>query len=1412
MAGEWIPLDYALRQTHNLKGIGSNPTWRCGVLFPHDRKSKGGFVISGNLFTRDYLLEGIERTEQWQNLDDGHFEALRQRLTTIAQKFLKIAKPNEAETEKEFIYPVLETLGWADYQVQQILSKKGRKQVPDALLFADSAAKLLAVAEAQQWKRFQYGLAVVEAKRWYRALDRADKRDPSEEGVPSTQMLQYLSRVDIQTNNKLRLGVLTNGNVWRLYFQGALSVSEDYFEVDLAKALELPHHDLNLIDRADPRLTTDRVLRLFILIFGKAAFLPVEGLHTFHDLSRQAGKTWEEKVTKDLSKLVFRDLFPKLVAAIAEHDPEPPEAIDRAYLDDVRQGALILLYRLLFVVYAEDRDLLPDQREPYKSYSLSTMRLDIAERCVKRHAFSSSMCSYWPKLAAVFKAIAEGDDTLGIPPYNGGLFSKESSRLLNRVQLPDDIVAALIFGLSHREENGEMRYINYRDLSVQQLGTIYERTLEYDLRYENGSVIVHTDDTARHESGSYYTPDSLVALIIERAVGPFIEEHLIAFRERAEALAKDERRVEIRHAELQGLDPASLILDLKICDPAMGSGHFLVSLVDWLADRVLTAIAETESLVDWSDTPYRSPVLNSIEATRQDIIKQATQHRWPFVIEHLDDRHIIRRTILKRCIYGVDRNPMAVELAKVALWLHTFTVGAPLSFLDHHLRCGNSLFGFWIRALIDRLTKWGGQLLINEPMKKAMAQAIAMQKLERVTDVDIAEVHESKTLFDGIEQETQPLNTFINILYALDWQKLDKEDEAAVRAWLDGQFGDPFDISRGKLKLGAADIGADHPDAKDILDRLPRKIVKSAERFALILNRARSLTSREHFQNWQVAFPGVWKQWEHAELNGGFHAVIGNPPYVRQELIKEYKPALKRSFAATYDGAADLYVYFYEQGLKLLRPGGRLSYVVTNKWMRAGYAEGLRELFSDKAWIEFVADFGHAKKFFPDADVFPSVLVVRRPNDADAPLNTKVCVIPRDDVPEKGLDEAVASATYPLPRIHFTKQNWTLEPPAVVALLDKIKKMGVPLKTFAGVAPFYGIKTGLNEAFLINTETRNSFVADDPSLTTIIKPYLRGQDVDRWSCSDSGLFMIMLKSSGDYHWPWSDAPDEAEAEGRFQATYPGLYRHFKKLEQFNDPKTGKLRGLRHREDQGRWWWELRSCAYYDAFERPKTVYQVIQYHSRYCLDRDGRLSNDKTFFLPTEDPWLLATLNSPLMWWHNWRHLTHLKDEALSPMAYKVETLPIASSSQKSTEAAAGYVQKLITHTHAISESSSNIFDWLRHEFGISKPGRTLTDLGALDVDAFTSAVRNVLPKKHKLTAAEIGELKREHAKTIEPIRTARMDIFAIEQGLSDLVNAAYGLTADEVNLMWETAPPRMPFTPAGLANEEPTDDHEDEN
>ena len=1373
-------------------------------------------MLAGNLFTRDYLLEGIVRTDQWKTLKDKDFQAAKARLKKLFATFIKNTRPNEAETEKDLIYPVLDVLGWSEISVQPNLSTKGRKQVPDALLLADAEAKAQAVAEKESWKSFRHGLAIVEAKRWETSLDRSPRGDQS---VPATQMMQYLSRVDIQTSGKVRLGILTNGQVWRLYFQGALSVAEDFFEIDLAKALELPGHGLDLFDTTDERITPEHCLRLFMLMFGREAFLPLDGQRTFHDVSRETGKVWEERVTRDLSKLVFGDLFPQLVTAIADHDNQRPAEIDRRYLDAVRQSALILLYRLLFVVYAEDRDLLPDNVQPYKDKSLTTMRLEIAQRREEKKSESRSSAFYWVRLKTIFKAIADGDNDFGIPPYNGGLFALENAALLDEVDLPDTVVTDVIYGLSHRIEDGEPRYINYRDLTVQQLGTVYERTLEYDLKVdEAGKAVVDADDTARHESGSYYTPDSLVMLIIEKAVGPLVDDLVKAFEAKAEELSHDRRSRQERLGELRRIDPAREILRLKICDPAMGSGHFLVSLVDWMADKVIKAMGEAEQIVSWSDETYISPVAGEIHKIRYEISDQAKDNNWPYVDEHLEDRHIIRRMVLKRCVYGVDKNPLAVELAKVALWLHTFTVGAPLSFLDHHLRCGDSLFGSWVRPAIDRLSEWGSPLLMDAPRKRALGAAAGMQTIERLTDVDIAEVYQSKNLFDGVESMTSELSGLLTLIQAIEWHApTSKLDKAVAQALTKGSFGDPV-----KLATGETELEIPQPRSETEMEKKKREITNGQKydphELAVRLNEwlpeLRANFNDARFLHWQVSFPGMWSQWESVELHGGFDAVIGNPPYVRQELIKEIKPALKRAYPDTYSGTADLYVYFYDQGLKLLRPGGRLSYVVTNKWMRAGYARGLRGLFAEKAWIEFVADFGHAKKFFRDADVFPSVIVVRKPQAGDGPENTEVCVIPRDDVPDKGLEELVANLTYLRPRSNFASSSWSLETAEVTGLFDKLVASGRPLNEAAGASPYRGILTGLNEAFLIDENTRQSILKDTPQASQIIKPYLRGQDIKRWSSPRTDLYMIVLKSSADFSWPWANAPDEQVAERIFRTEYPGLHRHFKAFEEYPNPKSGKLKGLRYRQDQGRWWWELRPCAYYDLYSKQRITYQAIQFHPRYCLDEEERFGNNKTFSLEVSSVPLLAVLNSPLMWWFSWRHFIHLKDEALSNDQVKISTLPIPSLDNCGAE-----LERLTSiacdRTLALGSTDNLVLDWLRHTIGIEATNRELASPSRLAEDEFVAAVITSLSKKKKSTAAEIGELRREHAATIEPARQARAEIFALENQLSDLVNEAYGLTPEEVALMWRTAPPRMPFTPAGLTSDvdtaETDEDNEDE-
>jgi hypothetical protein len=1395
-------------------------------------------LINGGLFTLDFLIEGIRDTDLWRALTERRVEDLRTQALALFKRLATLKAPTEAVTEKDLIYPLLSVIGWGDLVfVQPNASAKGRAHVPDALLFADEPSLVLAKKEREDYQRFQHGLAVVEAKRWGRALDREEKELKGEGGTPSSQMLRYLRRVDDITSGQLRWGVLTNGRVWRLYFQGALSVAEGFLEIDLGKALDLPGCGLDLLDKrpdafADDAAWRDHAFRLFLMLFGREAFVPGDAGETFHTFALREGKFWEAKVAKTLSATVFGKVFPALADALAKADPSRPIDLPPAYLDEVRQGSLILLYRLLFVLYAEDRNLLPDKTGPYAPYCLTRLRLDVAARLKSDGAFPRSVATFWPRLAAIFRAIAVGDDDLGIPPYNGGLFDPAVAPILGRVQLPDDVMAKVIFGLSHLVGDDGVsgaKYINYRDLSVQQLGSVYERILEFGLRKTpDGSVEPDADDEARHKSGSYYTPDELVSLIIARAVGPLIHECVATFTEAAKSLASDRRAISERLSALAAYDPAAAILSLKVCDPAMGSGHFLVSLVDWLADEVLASMAEAAALVEWGD--YVSPLAPRIAAIRTKILSEARVHKWPIVESQLDDRHIVRRMVLKRVVYGVDKNPMAVELAKVVLWLHSFTVGAPLSFLDHHLRAGDSVIGAWVRPTVDALQKRGALFNLGQ-IARVERVAGVMAEIEETTDNDVAEVASSKAKFGTVEEVTEPIAALFSLLTAEqmlgvfdaapksapDLRKLAGKSEkqvakiraasaafdraAALQLVLEGTFGDPLKIASGAERVTPLELVKQLsllPEAPpDQPSLFPAISVDDRRRVTAdnLVDEARALAALQGFLHWEIAFPNVWSKLASDEPLGGFDAVIGNPPYVRHESLgDQVKRAFEKTYSA-YDGMADLYVYFYEQGLKLLRPGGRMSYVVTNKWLKAGYAENLRDLFARQGWLEFVADFGHAKHFFPDADVFPSVLVVRKPDRvAPAPVDADICVIPRDAVPRKGLASAVTQATFSLPRAMFTKESWVLEPKPVMDLLEKIRCNGVPLADYAGSKPLNGIKTGLNEAFLIDTAKRVELLRADPSCAEIIKPYLRGQDIERWWSPDSGLFMIVLKSSGNFAWPWSTAADERQAETIFERTYPALHRHMKSLEAYVDPKSSKPAGLRHREDQGRFWWELRSCDYYHTFSQPKLIYQEVTWWQTFQFNSTGTFLPNTAYMIASTDSWLLSVLNSPAFWWWSWRNAVHGKDEALRYIQDFMVTAPIPAAGDAFVVQARDLTDTLTDEKRHRVGATASILDWLHHEFGLDNPGAALGKPHTLDADAFAAAVRKALPKSHKLSTADFASLKQEHAATVEPARRAAKQALALERQLSDLVNAAYGLTPEEVALMWATAPPRMPF------------------
>lgn len=860
--------------------------------------------MDGKLFSQDFLLDGIKETPVWQDLSDDTLDDFIANLQNIYAPLTADSTLGEADTESEVIEKVLDLLDWRDLALRQNnASSKRRDDVPDFLLFPNEEAKLAARAEKREDNRYRHGIVILEAKKWMRPLDRGDATSRLDPGTPSNQILRYLSSVETASDRKIRWGILTNGAVWRLYWQGARSRSEEFLELNLAEFLGVPGIEQSLFNGDAPARSTlpdtqpaaglgvaHHGLKLFFCLFHLGAFLrqtwDKEG-RTFHEYAFNEARLYEEKVSQDLGARVFATIFPQLADALAAGDPDA-KLESPTYLAELREATLVLLYRLLFILYAEDRNLLPARDERYDDYALRKIRLDIAARRDGNDTLSTTACRYWQHIGELFRIISQGDVSIGMPAYNGGLFEESRAPLLARCRVPDARFAPLFDDLARRPDLLRA-WINYRDLSVQHLGGIYERLLEYSLTVEENKIVARPASFARKTSGSYYTHDGLVKLIIRETVAPLIAERKQKFYDQIETWKHKKELKPDDWEQLNALDPASTMLELKICDPAMGSGHFLVSLVDYLADELLETLAEAEVIVaaqPWAQdiqNAWRSPLIERIADIRKRIQSAARQGRWAVTEAQLDDRHLVRRMILKRVIYGVDKNQMAVELAKVALWLHTFTVGAPLSFLDHHLRCGDSLFGGKVNNIAQELGKLKGSLLQQGDMGKVVAARMSMETIGGLTDIDIAEAHRSKNIMEQITDSLAPLWNTLDFLLAQRWAGK-VEAKQYQQAW---------------VGLLAQEYGENLLESIALLAKPTIKLFNDRQREAhATVQRALRLADREHFLHWELAFPTVWQNGE-----GGFDAIIGNPPWDVMKLqeiewFAERKPEIAKAINA----------------------------------------------------------------------------------------------------------------------------------------------------------------------------------------------------------------------------------------------------------------------------------------------------------------------------------------------------------------------------------------------------------------------------------------------------------------------------------------------------------------------------------
>ncbi len=819
-------------------------------------------VAGGSLFTQYFLEDGIRRTPAYESLAAADVAGIQAKMARRWRQFAAMPSPSEAETEAEFIFPTLEQLGWA-WLVQPRADAR-RRDVADALLFLDAAAKERAL-RLQPAARLGHGAVIVENEARATRLDRA----LSGSEAPATQILRYMSRAEVHSGGSLRWGLLTNGATWRLYYGRGRSRSEDFVGIDLAALLNSP---LAPVD-PPPGAPRDHWMRVFLLLFRREALEPDgPGGRTFLDEAMDEGRTYKARVTEELSERVFDKVFPALVRAFARS--EKPDLASAAWRAEAREGAIRLLYRLLFLFYAEDRDLLPVRHPGYAGYSLRGLRQEAARIRDDGQPVSSTATGRWARLMDLMAAIADGETTLGLPAYNGDLFRNRDGDILGRVRLTDQEMLQVVEDMSREASPDGPRWINYRDLSVQHLGTIYERLLEHDVVQDGlGGIALRPSPYARKASGSFYTREELVQLILRQAVAPLVAE-----------------------CNAAASDPADAILGLRICDPAMGSGHFLVSLIDYLTDAILTAMAD-------ADEARRSPLAARIVEVRQQILDNAERQGWAVLQTGLDDRHIVRRMVLKRCIFGVDLNPMAVELAKLSLWLHSFTVGAPLSFLDHHLRCGDSLFGEFVGKVLTRLQEQYGRLVVSPAVASAQAAAAGMAGIEARSDADLTEVYASRDEFIQVEAQTAPLRAFLDLYHASRWLPPKDDTDRLGRSFLfDGSYGDPVAIANGaRMKPTAGSAVIRKPTAA-------KPGITAADAFEAaraFIEAARPLVAQGRFLHWEAAFPGVWQGWESAAPQGGFHAVIGNPPWDRIKMQEVEWWAARREEVAAITRAAD---------------------------------------------------------------------------------------------------------------------------------------------------------------------------------------------------------------------------------------------------------------------------------------------------------------------------------------------------------------------------------------------------------------------------------------------------------------------------------------------------------------------------
>ena len=416
---------------------------------------------------------------------------------------------------------------------------------------------------------------------------------------------------------------------------------------------------------------------------------------------------------------------------------------------------------------------------------------------------------------------------------------------------------------------------------------------------------------------------------------------------------------------------------------------------------------------------------------------------------------------------------------------------------------------------------------------------------------------------------------------------------------------------------------------------------------------------------WRVEFPEVFQE-------GGFDIVIGNPPYVRQELISPIRRVLQQLFPEVYAGTADLYVYFYKRGAELLGANGVLTYITSNKFLRAAYGRRLREFFINRMRLHILIDFGSVSVF--GASVNTCIVLVENSDPNGDTFSTATF---RDETDILRLSDAFQKRSFPIHAHDLSPSEWTLTSSNALSLLERLESIGTALEEYVNEGFYRGIITGCNDAFIIGESIRQRLITMDGRSDELIKPLLRGRNLRRWKANSTNEYLIVIASSTNREWSWSDARNVSEAERIFAETYPAIYNHL----------NGYRDRLIARDDPGMFYWELRSCVYYAEFEKPKVIYPQTAKSLYGCYDKVGTFGLNNVYFIPTRDLSLLAILNSRLFDWYARHKFYNLNDPwrggRLQFFAQYMKKVPIADMTSEQKMALSRLVKQILADSQS---------------------------------------------------------------------------------------------------------------------------------